>query len=182
MCRCIIACFKSELPLSALLKSVATDCGMPTFFANAGLCAAAAIIRACDFDLLGMIVRLHYKVEAQLFDHDSDRVVRWLPTRICSANRTPQQPVRAVEHDLTRIQRCQCSNWRTSVGTIDLRQLNINHWCVVWSVARQIRYSCHDYSFTMSMVGTSLPASFSMNSIVRAPSIRTRCSMTSTGR
>src|SRR5215813_14543550 len=40
---------------SAWLNSLATVCGTPTRFAKAGLCAAAAIRRACFGDLLGMI-------------------------------------------------------------------------------------------------------------------------------
>jgi hypothetical protein len=42
------------LPVSAWLKSLATLGGMPTFFANAGLWAAAAMVRACLGDLLGI--------------------------------------------------------------------------------------------------------------------------------
>src|SRR5882762_9187156 len=46
--------FRMPLPLSARLNSLATFCGMPTRLANLGLCAAAAIVRACLADLLGI--------------------------------------------------------------------------------------------------------------------------------
>ena len=42
-------------PLSALLNSLATLVGTPTFFANLELCAAAAIKCSCDCDLLGIL-------------------------------------------------------------------------------------------------------------------------------
>src|SRR6266403_1943136 len=42
------------LPVSARLNSLATLVGIPAFLANAGLCAAAAIVRACFADLLGI--------------------------------------------------------------------------------------------------------------------------------
>src|SRR6266404_2893340 len=42
------------LPVSARLNSLATLVGMPTFLAKAGLWAAAAIVRACLGDLLGI--------------------------------------------------------------------------------------------------------------------------------
>ena len=46
--------FRSFDPLSAWFHSFATDDLIPTFFANFGLCAAAAIKRACAGDLLGI--------------------------------------------------------------------------------------------------------------------------------
>src|SRR6266403_1612333 len=42
------------LPVSARLNSLATFVGMPTFLANAGLWAAAAIVPACLADLEGI--------------------------------------------------------------------------------------------------------------------------------
>src|SRR5262245_40165000 len=42
------------VPLSAWLNSRATLCGTPTFLANAGSCAAPAIMRACFGDSLGI--------------------------------------------------------------------------------------------------------------------------------
>lgn len=44
--------------MSARLKSFATDCGMPTFLANLGECAAAAIVRACLRDEEGIGILL----------------------------------------------------------------------------------------------------------------------------
>jgi len=41
---------------SALTNFLATDTGIPTFFAKAGLCAAAAIVLACFLDLLGIVL------------------------------------------------------------------------------------------------------------------------------
>lgn len=50
-----MAFFKSLPPLSALLNSLATFIGMPTFLANSLECAAAAMRRACFADLLGIL-------------------------------------------------------------------------------------------------------------------------------
>ena len=44
----------SFLPLSAWLKSLATLCGMPTRWAKAGSCAAAAMKRRCLSEVLGI--------------------------------------------------------------------------------------------------------------------------------
>lgn len=42
------------MPLSAALNSFATFGGIPIFFAKPGSCAAAAMVRACAGDLLGI--------------------------------------------------------------------------------------------------------------------------------
>lgn len=47
----------NDFPVSARLYSLATDCGTPTFLANCGLWAAAAIILACAWLLLGIFQR-----------------------------------------------------------------------------------------------------------------------------
>ncbi len=54
-----MAFFKSLPPLSALLNSLATFIGTPTFLAKAGSCAAAAMRRACFADLLGISTSIY---------------------------------------------------------------------------------------------------------------------------
>jgi hypothetical protein len=49
----------SFLPLSAWLNSRATLWGMPTRWANAGSCAAAAMNRRCLLEVLGIITLLN---------------------------------------------------------------------------------------------------------------------------
>jgi hypothetical protein len=43
------------LRLSAAWNSFATFCGIPTFLANFGLWAAACMVRACFFEVLGIV-------------------------------------------------------------------------------------------------------------------------------
>jgi len=55
-----MARFKSLPPLSALLNSLATFIGTPTFLAKSLECEAAAIRRACLADLLGITIPLMF--------------------------------------------------------------------------------------------------------------------------
>jgi len=60
------------LRLSAAENSLATFCGIPIFLANAGLCAAARMVRACLRDVLG--IGLSYRTKIAPYPNSAQHV------------------------------------------------------------------------------------------------------------